>query len=193
MAISSSNAWAVGAYFKGLSERTLIEHWNGHGWHLVPSPNVAVLRNALNSVSGTSARNIWATGASDNASDFQTLTEHWNGRKWRLVPSSDPGGPNENNELFGGAVTSPASALAVGDYFNGNYDQLLIERWNSAGWTQQSVQNPPGFTLGTLYGAAIAPSGRAWAVGFYFTGSSMLTLIERWNGSLWLVVPSPNR
>ncbi len=38
-----------------------------------------------------------------------------------------------------------------------------------------------------------APSGRAWAVGFYLAGTSTLTLIERWNGTSWRVVSSPNR
>jgi hypothetical protein len=130
---------------------------------------------------------------SDNGSVFQTLTEHWNGRKWHLVPSLDPGGSGENNEFYAVAVVSGASAWAVGDYFNGSADQPLIQDWSSSAWQQQSAQIPPGFTLGTLYGAANAPSGRAWAVGFYMNGASTLTLIERWNGSSWLVVPSPNR
>jgi len=191
--ISSSDAWAVGAYFKGLSERTLIEHWNGHSWRLVPSPNVKVLRNALDTVTGSGASALWATGASDNGSVFQTLTELWNGRSWRLVASPDPGGPGQNNVLYAAAAASPASAWAVGDYFDGTADQPLIEHWNSKVWQQQAAQDPPGLTLGTLYGAAAAPSGRAWAVGFYVTGTSTLTLIERWNGTSWRVMPSPNR
>jgi hypothetical protein len=192
-AISSSDALAVGSYFHGLTERTLIERWNGHAWRLASSRNVAVLRNALNSVTGTSAGNIWAAGTSDNGSVFQTLTEHWNGHMWQLAPSPDPGGSSLNNVLYAVAAASPASAWAAGDYFNGDADQPLIEHWSSQGWQQQPVPDPPGFTLGTFYGAAAAPSGRAWAVGFYITGSSTLTLIEHWNGTSWQVASSPNR
>lgn len=192
-AVSSSDAWAVGAYFHGLTERTLIEHWNGRSWRLVPSQNVGVLRNALNAVTGSSAGNMWATGASDNGSVFQTLTERWNGRRWQLVPSANPGGSSLNNVLYAVDVASQASAWAVGDYFNGDDDQPLIEHWDGKAWQQEPAQDPPGLVLGTLYGAAPAPSGRAWAVGFYVAGSSTLTLIERWNGTSWQVVPSPNR
>ena len=44
-----------------------------------------------------------------------------------------------------------------------------------------------------LYGAAAAPTGRAWAVGFYMSGTATLTLIERRNGASWQVVTSPIR
>jgi hypothetical protein len=36
---SATAAWAVGTYFDGTNNRTLIEHWNGHVRRLVPSPN----------------------------------------------------------------------------------------------------------------------------------------------------------
>src|SRR5689334_10210569 len=38
-ATSSSNAWAVGDYFNGASDQTLIEHWNGTAWKVQPSPD----------------------------------------------------------------------------------------------------------------------------------------------------------
>src|SRR5205807_2376610 len=38
---SSSDVWAVGEYRDGSGEyQTLIEHWNGSAWSVVPSPNV---------------------------------------------------------------------------------------------------------------------------------------------------------
>ena len=38
---SPTNVWAVGySYTNGLSDRTLIEHWNGSTWTVTPSPNV---------------------------------------------------------------------------------------------------------------------------------------------------------
>src|SRR5579859_6854009 len=38
-AISASNAWAVGYNFIGVNTVTLIEHWDGTSWSVVPSPN----------------------------------------------------------------------------------------------------------------------------------------------------------
>jgi hypothetical protein len=64
-AISANDVWAVGDYTltNGVS-RTLIEHWNGRQWKIVPSPNAGSndTTNYLFAVSGSSATNIWAVG-----------------------------------------------------------------------------------------------------------------------------------
>ncbi|HYY35677.1 MAG TPA: hypothetical protein VE867_04815, partial [Candidatus Binatia bacterium] len=37
--LSASNAWAVGTYgTPQAGNRTLVEHWSGTGWSVVPSP-----------------------------------------------------------------------------------------------------------------------------------------------------------
>ena len=43
-----------------------------------------------------------------------------------------------------------------------------------------------------LLSVAAAPGSQAWAVGLSTDGSTQNPLIERWNGSLWKIVPSPN-
>ena len=40
-ALSASNVWAVGEYFDGSIDKTLIVHWDGSAWTQVPSPNVS--------------------------------------------------------------------------------------------------------------------------------------------------------
>src|SRR5690348_2703289 len=37
-AASARNAWAVGTFYRGSSEYTLTEHWDGTRWRRVPSP-----------------------------------------------------------------------------------------------------------------------------------------------------------
>ena len=44
-----------------------------------------------------------------------------------------------------------------------------------------------------LRGVVTLPRGGAMAVGFWDTGTALLTLTERWNGTSWEVVPSPNK
>src|SRR5580698_6796033 len=39
-AVSPTDAWAVGYYSRG-GDHTIIEHWNGHAWHAVQSPDPA--------------------------------------------------------------------------------------------------------------------------------------------------------
>ena len=43
-----------------------------------------------------------------------------------------------------------------------------------------------------LTGVAATSASNAWAVGYYFSGSELQTLIEHWNGRRWAVQPSPN-
>ena len=49
-AISSTDAWAVGYWLTGphmLISRTLIEHWDGRRWRIVPSPSVRASNGVL--------------------------------------------------------------------------------------------------------------------------------------------------
>jgi hypothetical protein len=69
----------------------------------------------------------------------------------------------------------------------------MILHWNGTSWHQQAVKLPAGSKADLLFTIARAPSGRAWAAGYIFTGPSALTLIEQWNGTAWHIVPSPNK
>jgi hypothetical protein len=67
---SASDAWAVGYWLTGphmLASRTLIEHWNGRQWRLVPSPSVrtsnGVRNNILFAVSADRSSDAWAVGS----------------------------------------------------------------------------------------------------------------------------------
>jgi hypothetical protein len=45
-AMSTSDVWAVGDYYcsNGYPSRTLIEHWDGTQWSVVPSPCAIAMR-----------------------------------------------------------------------------------------------------------------------------------------------------
>jgi hypothetical protein len=71
VAVSGSNAWAVGAFGTG---QTLIEQWDGTSWNVVSSPNVGAGANNLYGVAqAPHTKNIWAVGLSTNGQ--QTLIE----------------------------------------------------------------------------------------------------------------------
>ena len=60
--------------------QTLVEHWNGSAWSVVPSPNVGgSYDNALYGVAAVSANDVWAVGHDGDPITGQTLVEHWNG------------------------------------------------------------------------------------------------------------------
>ena len=55
----------------------------------------------------------------------------------------------------------------------------------------ESVQ--PGVTDPTLSGVVTVQSGYSWAVGYAHNHNYRpITLIEKWNGTSWQQVPSPN-
>src|SRR5262249_52463420 len=78
-AVAANDIWAVGSYEYDMSTtRTLIEHWNGSAWSIVPSPNAGTDRNELVAVAAGSGV-AWASGWSMNGSIEQTLALQWNG------------------------------------------------------------------------------------------------------------------
>ncbi len=90
-ATSSTDVWAVGLSSTGSGRasvaQTLIEHWNGSRWQLVPSPNVPASQNILQGVVAINGKNVWAVGYSENDRfGYQTLFEHWNGSQWVITP-----------------------------------------------------------------------------------------------------------
>jgi hypothetical protein len=115
------------------------------------------------------------------------------GLEWRVVGS--PNSSANTNILFGAAgwAGSSSPVWAAGSYYDASFtSQTLIEQWNGIAWVVQSSPNP-GSTGNQLNAVAIVYYGDAWAVG-YFTDENFVahTLIERWNGTSWTVVPSPD-
>jgi len=120
-ATSASDAWAVGTYTTGVTDKTVIEHWDGRTWKLVPSPNPDP-HSSLLSVAATSAGNAWAVGTRRTSTSERTLVVRWNGTAWKLVPSPNPG---QVNGLAGVAATAPTDIWAVGSFTTGGLAQVL--------------------------------------------------------------------
>jgi hypothetical protein len=58
--VSRSDAWAVGFFdIVGLTQRTLLLHWNGTAWKRAIYPGCD---GVLSDVSASSASNVWAVG-----------------------------------------------------------------------------------------------------------------------------------
>lgn len=195
-----NNVWAVGYYqnASGTFGLTLIEHWNGTKWSIVPSPNAAgAMYSILNSIVALSANNIWAVGyslypppSSGGSSYDRTLVEHWNGTRWRVVSSPNPG---LYTSIFTGVTaTSGNDVWAAGYYQNsivsdGGNPHTLIEHWNGTSWSVVPSPNPVSSTS-IFTGITARSLNNAWAVGSYAGG----TLIEHWNGTSWSIIPSPS-
>jgi hypothetical protein len=62
VAISADDVWAVGWTGGNSGPITLIEHWNGSTWSVVPSPNPSATDNHLWGVTALATNNVWAVG-----------------------------------------------------------------------------------------------------------------------------------
>jgi hypothetical protein len=92
-ALSSGNAWAVGAWRRTASSgyKTLIEHWTAGRWRLQASPSPGNDSNSLTGVAALSSTEAWAVGSyHTNGQSLKTLIEHWNGTAWKVQPSPSP-------------------------------------------------------------------------------------------------------
>jgi hypothetical protein len=73
VALAPDNAWAVGYSTPGLAGQsatlTLILHWDGTTWSIVPSPNVGPNTNRLLGITANSADDIYAFGSNFTATD----------------------------------------------------------------------------------------------------------------------------
>ena len=85
----TNNIWAVGTAYAvpdcigdGCGPSlTLIMHWNGTRWKVVPSPNpadtITTISFELYGVAAVARDNIWAVGSSSSG-----FILHWNGKAW---------------------------------------------------------------------------------------------------------------
>lgn len=182
-AVSATDVWAVGTGC--YSANTIVEHWNGNAWSLMPAPRHKDgfdSTAALYGVAAISPSNVWAVGYKGSDA-IVTLVEHYDGATWSEVPAA--GG--SSGYLTSVSATGPNDVWAVGATDSGN----LIEHFDGNGWSV--VPTPqPGSGSGLESVSALSPSN-AWAVGSKRGfGAQESTFVLHWNGSTWQEVPSPN-
>jgi hypothetical protein len=193
-ALSSGNAWAVGAWRRTASSgyKTLIEHWTAGRWRLQASPSPGNDSNSLTGVAALSSTEAWAVGSyHTNGQSLKTLIEHWNGTAWKVQPSPSP--VTDNNTLSAVVATSRSNVWAVGNTLSTSGEQrTLIEHWNGRSWTVQHSPSPGSSSQ--LTAVAAVSGSNAWAVGYSDSsdGTTSKTLVEHWNGSSWQIQASPN-
>jgi len=186
--LSPTNAWAVGISSHlttgGADIRTLIEHWNGASWKIVPSPNPTG-ESFLHGVSAAASSDVWAVGEAwkEQAQTGATLVEHWDGATWTVVPSPNPEtGKYVFDDLQSVSALSADDAWAVGTV---NSNTPIIEHWDGNAWSAEEQGDTE-----ELYGVTAVSPTDVWAVGDY--NDPYRTLVEHWDGSGWSHIDSPN-
>jgi hypothetical protein len=187
VAVATNDVWAVGRYQASPGAQTLIEHWDGGQWTVVPGANPGTYGNELHAVAAVAADDIWAVGHYRDASLVRTLTIHWDGSQWTHIPS-----PVTEAELTGVAAVGANDVWAVGFYDNGGSPRTLIQHWDGSTWTVVPSPNPaPDYNV--LAAVAAVGANNVWAVGTSYTlFSPGQALILHWDGSSWTAVPDPH-
>ncbi len=207
-ALSANNIWAVGGVSINATnkphglEHTLIEHWDGNRWSLVPSPDGAgsVFVNELKGISAVSANDIWAVGMASTGDQFTALIEHWDGHHWNWLQSS--------YELNGTYLTNVA-ALSQDDIwlfgstlplmYTTSPPRPLIAHWGGSTWEQTD----PGADGVAISSVSALSSDNIWAVtqriykpntpdpAAQTDDSSTRTNLIHWDGKYWEPMDAP--
>jgi hypothetical protein len=197
--VSTNDVWAVG-FICGAAESginpllTLIEHWDGSRWTVVPSPNPSNY-SFLYGVAALSTNDVWAVGQNYGAAEPETLVEHWDGTSWSVIPSPNPAG----RSAYLGAVAAVSSTdiWAVGD--SGACCPSpnlipLIEHYDGNSWSIVSSPFNADSLFNQLNAVKAVAADDVWAVGYQnenSKGKGGQALIEHWNGTAWSLVNSP--
>jgi hypothetical protein len=181
--IASNDVWAVGNVGDGasLDWDTVIFHWNGSAWAIVPSPNENETGyNDLDAVAAVSSDNAWAVGYyQEDDYSYHTMIQHWDGSAWSVV---EPG--CGNGTLSGITVVSAADIWAVGSALTCHYD--------GSTWTRVSSPQPRGAyneIAYYLFDVDAISSNDVWAVGQRVVQQGeyydYLPFAQHWNGRKW--------
>jgi hypothetical protein len=189
-----NDSWAVG-YWSPIEHAapvySLIEHWNGTKWSIVPAPrSPGRATGGLSAVAAISPTAAWAFEGG--------AVLRWDGSRWRYLPRPAGTGPGTN--LSGMAVISARDIWVVGTRLMPHTVEkfrTLAEHWDGSKWTIVPTPNAfKGRTRNSFLSAVSgSSSGNVWAVGWYQSGPNGVdhsALIEHWDGSRWLVQPSPD-
>jgi hypothetical protein len=121
------------------------------------------------------------------------LVERWaGGSEWSIQSLPTPGGGKEVT-VQGVSCPTATSCMAVGDYVLSGTEVVLSGQWNGSGWSIVPTPNPGGGLAARLEAISCVSASECIAVGYVKTGEQAFsTLTERWNGSAWSIVVSPN-
>jgi hypothetical protein len=204
--IGPANVWAAGVLtLTAGGARTLIDHFTGTSWAVVPSPNPFTGPGAddeLNAVGGTSASDLWAVGFDFNGSNLaQGLFEHFNGTTWHAAPPlTAPGIPN----FEAVSAVSPSDVWAVGTAETA-IDSTLAAHWNGQTWQAVTTpclngnkiihqENGCQQSQNELTGVTAVAANNVWVSGFETENSNLhVPYVLHWDGTSWTLTKTPNR
>jgi hypothetical protein len=203
--VGPGNVWAAGSFNPAAGgTRTLIEHFTGTSWAVVPSPNPFTgpgAQDQLNAVGGTSASDQWAVGFDfDGSSIADGLFEHFNGTTWQAAPPLSAAGIPDFAAV---SAVSSTDVWAVGTSLAVN-DSTLAAHWDGHTWQVVTTPCLNGTTIITqedgctqssneLTGVTAVATNNVWASGYELENSNLrVPYVLHWDGTTWSLIMTPN-
>jgi hypothetical protein len=203
--VGPANVWAAGVRTLAAGgTRTLIEHFTGKSWTVVPSPNPFTGPGAddeLNAVGGTSASDLWAVGFDFDGNTLAFgLFEHFNGTTWQKAPPLAAAGIPDFAAV---SAISASDVWAVGTALSTS-DSTLAAHWNGNTWQvvttpclngTQVVRQENGChqSMNQLTGVTAVAANNVWASGFETESSGFqVPYVLHWDGKTWSLVKTPD-
>jgi hypothetical protein len=119
---------------------------------------------------------------------YKPFVARWNGTNWAMQSAPSPTVGDASEALLSVSCASATSCLAVGRA-NG---APFAERWTGSEWLISSIPAPSGVTSASLEGISCSSASACLAVGYSNKSGRRSTLTERWTGTGWTIVASPN-
>lgn len=168
----------------------MVEHFNGTGWSIVPSPDPETGASAfdgLQAIGGAGANDLWAVGTYGN-SFIAPLLEHWNGASWSFVSP-----PEVSGIATAVSAVSSTDVWVVGDTDGGTFSL----RWDGTTW---SVIATPFLEDGSapdnlLTGLTATGPTDVWASGYEGNVDQQNLsdpYVLHWNGTTWSLTRLPD-
>jgi hypothetical protein len=190
---NANDVWAVGASTDAMGfDKTLIEHFDGTSWSIIPSANPGAFNNDLNAVAVTPNGEVWAVGdySNSNNTNWFPFALHWTGSTW--ITDLSAGGFTTFGFLYGVTAISNVDVWAVGTSFNfttSAFDTHILH-WNGAWSLVPGVNLSP--TDNEVFSVSAWSSTDIWAVGELNVSGVLQSLALEWNGVMWNVINTPN-
>jgi hypothetical protein len=192
-ASSPSDVWVVGQQQVAQDGKfsTLVEHWNGHTWSVVPAANPGSTGNSFYGVLALQPGNVWAVGQqTGTAAPDQPLIERWDGTRWRVVPS--PSHSTKTGALYSIAGSNGHLVAAGQTEDPVAASQPLVETYDGTDWSDVTLPHVPS-AFDSLWSVTTA-GAETWAVGTLndqATTNDQTLAMEGINGN-WQIVNGPD-
>jgi hypothetical protein len=187
--LSSSNVWAVGAWWAG-TPHPLAVHWDGTAWTDLPVPEAPLSSEdySLAAVDAVTSADVWTVGSAESQATGplipSALALHYDGTTWTREPTT-AGFVASQSSLADVDMRTAADGWAVGQQVVGSFPaQPLILRWTVDHFTP--VPAPKIGSAAQLTSVFADAADDAWAVGSLQNATGRQEgLVLHWDGANW--------